>query len=73
MSVNDSSQHGLNGKSGLEGIDLAPHRRMKGLMKGHPPDQQGLRQVLLETAGLEFGLERVPDWSQVPSSLPSNL
>ena len=56
--MNDSSQHGLNGKSGLEGIDLAPHRRMKGLMKGHPPGRQGLRLVHLETAGLEFVLER---------------
>ena len=74
--MNDSSQHGLDGKSGLEGIDLVAHRQMK----GHPLGQQGLRQVHLETAGLEFGLKserqrlkRVPDWIQDPLSLPSNL
>ena len=74
--MNDSSQHDLNGKSGLEGIDLVPYCQMK----GHPPGRQGLRQVHLKTAGLVFGLkserqrlEMVPDWIQDPSSLPSNL
>ena len=78
--MNDSSQHDLDGESGLEGIDLVPHLQMKGQVKDHPQGRQGSRQAHLKTAGLKFGhesdfrsLKRGPGWIQDPSSLPSSL